>query len=68
MANFIATKIKYKLAYLVPKNRLQMSFLSLEELVEAKNPVRFIDAFVDHLFLKRLVTKTNVAQVHQHLG
>ena len=56
-----------KLAYLLSENRLN-GFSSLEELVEAENPVRFIDAFVDHLFLKRLVTKINVAQVHKHLG
>ena len=53
IVNFIATKIKYKLAYLVPENRLQMSFSSMEELVEAENPVRFIDAFVDHLDFKQ---------------
>ena len=45
-----------------------MSFLSLEELIETQNPVRFIDAFVDRPFLKRLVTKINEAQVHKHLG
>ena len=53
IANLIATKIKYKLAYFVPENRLQMSFSSLEELIEAENPVRFIDAFVDHLDFKQ---------------
>ena len=45
IANFIATKIKYKLAYLVPENRLQMSFSRLEELVELESPVKFINGF-----------------------
>ena len=40
------------MAYLVLENRLQMSFSSLEELIETENPVRFIDAFVDHLDFK----------------
>ena len=61
IANFIATKIKYKLAYLVPENRLQMSFSSLEERIETENPVRFKDAYIGHPFLKRPVTKTNAA-------
>ena len=68
IANFKATKIKSKLAYLVSENRLQMSFSSLEELIEAENPVRFIVAFVDHPFLKRLMTKTNTAQLNKYLG
>ena len=66
--HIITIKIKYKLAYLVPENRLQMSFSSLEELIETENPVRFIDAFVDHPFLNILVTKINMAKVHKHLG
>ena len=68
IANFKATKIKSKLAYLVSENRLQMSFSSLEELIEAENPVRFVHKFVNHPFLKRLVTKINMAQVHKHFG
>ena len=60
-ANFKATKIKYKLSYLVHEIRLQIGFLSLEELVEAENPVRYIDAFADHPFLKRMATKINMA-------
>ena len=46
IANFIATKIKYKLAYLVPENRLQMSFSRLEELIETENPVSLLMALI----------------------
>lgn len=61
-------KINNKLAYLVPGNRLQISFSSLEEHLESENPIRFIDVFKVHPYLKRLATKTNTAQMHKHLG
>ncbi len=36
------------------KNRSQFEFKSLEDSIDAENPVRFIDAFVDKLDLTRL--------------
>ena len=40
--------------YIIPINRQQITFGSLEEKVAADNPVRFIDAFVDTLDLSKL--------------
>ena len=33
-----------------PQHRLQVTFVSLEEAVEANNPVRFFDAFAEQSF------------------
>ena len=40
--------------FIEPLNRSQLTFSSLEDLVSSDNPVRFIDAFAEHLDLKRL--------------
>ena len=40
--------------HISPKNRQQMEFTSLEDLIETDNVVRFIDAFVDKLELDKL--------------
>lgn len=40
--------------YIQPANRYQLSFGSLEDAVESDNPVRFIEAFVEHLDLGQL--------------
>ncbi len=40
--------------FLQPMSRMQMTFGSLEGLVDADNEVRLIDAFTDQLDLKRL--------------
>ena len=46
------------MAYLVDLDRFQISMGSLEEVIEKDNPVRFVDAFVEHLDLsQRLETK-----------
>ena len=37
------------MAYLLPKDRYQTWFCSLEAPIDKENPVRFIDAFVDAL-------------------
>ncbi len=42
------------MAYLLPKDRYQTRFNSLEEPIDKENPVRFIDAFVDALELSTL--------------
>ena len=48
--------------HIVPTNRLQVSFSSLEELVAADEPVRFLDAFAEKLDLSKLGFKTKVIQ------
>ena len=40
--------------YIQPRSRAQVSFGSLEDLVEQDNPVRLIDAFVEQLDLVKL--------------
>ena len=40
--------------YIQPVNRHQMSFGSIDEQIEAENPVRFIEAFVEQLDLEKL--------------
>ena len=40
--------------HISPKNRQQIEFTSLEDLIETDNVVRFIDAFVDKLELDKL--------------
>ncbi len=40
--------------HIQPKNRHQMEFTSLEDVIENDNAVRFIDAFVDKLELTKL--------------
>ena len=35
------------MAYLLPKDKYQTQFSSLEEPIDKENPVRFIDAFID---------------------
>ena len=35
-------------------NRHQITFSTLESLIEENNPVRFVDAFVEHLDLTQL--------------
>jgi transposase len=40
--------------FIQSQNRSQVSFGSLEDLVEADNPVRLLDAFTEHLELSRL--------------
>lgn len=46
--------------YITPYNRSQIEFISLDDLVEQDNQVRFIEAFVEKLDLTQLsfVTKT----------
>lgn len=39
---------------IVPKNRQQMEFVSLEDLIESNNAVRFVDAFVEKVELDKL--------------
>ena len=46
------------MAYLVDIDRFQISMGSLEEVIEKDNPIRFVDAFVEHLDLsQRLESK-----------
>lgn len=45
--------------YIQPQNRRQVTFSSLEDAVADDNPVRLIDAFVDHLDLDRLQFKVS---------
>lgn len=40
--------------YIQPANRHQVAFGSIEEQIEADNPVRFVEAFVEQLDLKKL--------------
>ena len=40
--------------HILSKNRHQIEFKRLEDLIEANNSVRFIDAFVDKLELNKL--------------
>lgn len=40
--------------HILSKNRHQIEFTSLEDLIETDNPVRFVDAFVDKLELNQL--------------
>ncbi len=40
--------------HILSKNRHQIEFTSLEDLIEADNTVRFVDAFVDKLELNKL--------------
>ena len=40
--------------FIQPMSRMQMTFGSLEGLVDADNEVRLIDAFTDQLDLRRL--------------
>ncbi len=42
------------MAYLDPRDRFQVQMRSMEEFVSKDNPVRFIDAFIDHLELAKL--------------
>ena len=42
------------MAYLHPKDRFQIQMRSMDEYICKDNPVRFIDAFVDHLALAKL--------------
>ena len=44
---------------IVPKNRQQMEFVSLEDLIESNNAVRFVDAFVEKIELDKLGFKTS---------
>jgi transposase len=54
-------KIKL-MQHIVPMDRYQVSFSSLEELVAADDPVRFLDAFAEKLDLSKLGFKTKVIQ------
>ena len=40
--------------HILSKNRHQIEFTSLEDLIESDNTVRFVDAFVDKLELNKL--------------
>jgi len=40
--------------FITPQNREQITFGSLEDKITTNNPVRFVDAFVEHLELKKL--------------
>ena len=40
------------MAYLVPNNRFQTQFTTLDEPIDKNNPVRFKDAFVDKIVIK----------------
>ena len=40
--------------HISPKNRQQIEFTSLEDLIETDNVIRFIDSFVDKLELDKL--------------
>ena len=42
------------MAYLTSKDRFQMQMRSMDEFIGKDNPVRFIDAFVEHLQLDKL--------------
>jgi len=46
--------------YIQPVNRHQMSFGSIDEQIEADNPVRFIEAFVEQLDLQQLGYNFNI--------
>jgi len=39
---------------LTPQNRQQITFGSLDDKIKVENPVRFVDAFVEHLELEKL--------------
>ena len=41
------------MAYLEDRDRFQIRMGSLEEAIEKDNPVRFVDAFVEHLDLSK---------------
>jgi len=45
--------------HITPKSRQQYEFVSLEDLIENINPVRFVDAFVEKLELNKLGFKQN---------
>ena len=45
--------------HIIPKNRQQYEFVSLEDFIEKNNPVRFVDAFVEKLELDKLGFKLN---------
>ena len=48
--------------HIVPIDRHQVSFSSLEELVAPDDPVRFLDAFAEKLDLSKLGFKTKAIQ------
>ena len=52
---FLRIPIAKKMAYLHSQDRFQIQMRSMEELIDKDNPVRFIDAFVDHLDLSQKV-------------
>jgi len=39
---------------IIPQNREQITFGSLEDKITTHNPVRFVDTFVEHLELEKL--------------
>jgi hypothetical protein len=43
-----------KMNFIAKQDRYQMTFGSLEDKINDDNPVRFIDAFVEHLDLPKL--------------
>jgi transposase len=47
-------QIKITMNFIASQDRFQMTFGSLEDKITDENPVRFIDAFVDHLDLPKL--------------
>lgn len=51
---FLRIPIATKMAYLDSQDRFQLQMCSMEELIDKENPVRFIDAFVDHLDLSQI--------------
>lgn len=50
------------MAFLVGLDRFQMRMSSLEELIMKDNPVRFVDAFVEHLDLRKLGFEVSVSK------
>lgn len=48
--------------HILPKNRQQYEFISLEDFIDKNNAVRFVDAFVEKLELNKLGFKLNTVK------
>jgi transposase len=56
------------LAEIQPQDRQQISFGSLEEFIDSNHPVRFVDAFVEHLDLTQLQFSVKAISVEGRPG